>query len=53
VCVDDVDDPGLRQLVSQAAVERSCSYCDRTADSPIAARLDVLIERIAEGLNDE
>lgn len=53
VCPDHVEDYALEQLIRETATSTACSYCSREARKPIAAELDVLIERIAIGLKHE
>lgn len=53
VCAAHVEDSALEQLIADNATSASCSYCNRKADKPFAAELDLLIERIAVGLKLE
>jgi hypothetical protein len=53
VCDIHVEDEALVRLIGATAESTTCSYCDRTGTEPFAAPLDVVIERIAEGLMEE
>lgn len=53
VCIDHVEVDELRALILDEATSTTCSYCDRVGDQPIAADVDVLIQRIAEALPAE
>lgn len=50
VCADMFDDPALAAVVQDNLSARHCSYCGKTAKQPIAAPLDVVMERIWEGI---
>src|SRR4051794_37787902 len=51
VCAKCFDDDALKQLIVGHAEEYTCSYCGRRSRKrPIAAPLDILVERINEGL---
>lgn len=51
VCDNCVEDEFLKQLIRDAASEPSCDYCGRSADEPIAAPVEVLMEPIAFAVN--
>lgn len=53
VCPDHVEDYALEQLIRENATSTTCSYCSREAREPIAAEVDLVIERIATGLTHE
>lgn len=44
------DDPALRAVVLDNLEERRCSYSGKVGRAPIAASLDVVVERIADGI---
>jgi hypothetical protein len=46
VCPDCVKDPYLKQLLASSAIHNTCDYCGRTAESPIAADTEVLVEAV-------
>ncbi|WP_158884479.1 RES domain-containing protein [Rhodanobacter sp. L36] len=46
VCPRCVDDDYLRKLVRDDLTARACDYCGRRSRSPIAARVNVLLEAI-------
>jgi hypothetical protein len=53
VCDLHVEDDALARLIADRAERTTCSYCDRVEDEAFAAPIDDLIERIAEGLQEE
>jgi hypothetical protein len=53
VCSGHVEDYALEELIAENATSTICSYCNRQADEPFAAELDLVIERIATGLKHE
>jgi len=50
VCPDCVADGFLKTLLSQNLVSRTCNYCGRHADTPIAAPVSVLLDSLAGAL---
>ncbi len=50
VCAECFTDPGIKAFVMAHASNTACSYCDRTADSAIAAPIDDVLECIVAGL---
>jgi hypothetical protein len=53
VCGECFDDSALAGFISENAEATQCDYCGRTADTPIAAPTDAVMETIVEGLNSE
>lgn len=53
VCDAHVEDDALAQLIEETAESVTCSYCSRVEDAPFAAPIDQIIQRIAEGLQEE
>ncbi len=51
VCADCVEDPFLKDLISNSVVEPTCDYCDKTSDDPIAAPVDAIMPSIAYALH--
>ncbi len=50
VCNECVEVPELQAALDEAAEAEVCDFCGRSADHPIAAPFDLLIELIAEAL---
>jgi hypothetical protein len=53
VCPDCFDDYAIKEFVVVNAVANQCSYCEQTADAPIAAEMDEVISFISEGIHRE
>jgi hypothetical protein len=47
VCAKCFDDEGLKQFIESRAKSEECDFCGATANEPIAAPLDEVIEHIA------
>lgn len=52
-CADHVEDEALETLIAAEAISTTCSYCEHEAAGPIAAPVDVIVERFAESLPQE
>jgi len=52
-CPDCFDDYAIKQFVTANAVANECSYCENTADKPIAAEMDEVISFISAGIHRE
>jgi len=53
VCDAHVEDDGLDRLMAEMAESLTCSYCSRVESEPFGAPIDEIIQRIAEGLQEE
>jgi hypothetical protein len=53
ICADCLTSPALKSVAEDHLTEGSCDYCERTADMPIAASTDVLMEHIDDSLKTE
>jgi hypothetical protein len=50
VCARCFEDDALKELITDSATEMECSYCGRKSrKKPIAAPLDLVVERIRDG----
>lgn len=53
VCADCLEDYAIREFIKENAVEKECSYCRRKSKSPIAAKLEIVVDFICQGINTE
>lgn len=52
VCQTCLEYPGLDTFIQRNSESTSCSYCGSSSDSPIAAPLVAVIERIIDGISE-
>jgi hypothetical protein len=50
VCTECIVDDVLTQLVNENLVSHSCSYCERSSESFVAAPFEIVMERIYESI---
>jgi RES domain-containing protein len=50
VCAQCFTDEAIRQFIEGQATATTCDYCGRSADQPIAAEMDDVLEVIANGI---
>lgn len=48
ICTDCVTNPALKEIVEENLEVEKCDHCGRTADEPIAADTDHVMEQIGE-----
>jgi hypothetical protein len=53
VCADCFTDEAIKEFVTGKVVENECDYCGRSADDPMAAPLDEVLDLMAEALSIE
>ncbi len=53
ICTDCVTNPALKEIVEKNLEANECDYCGRTADEPIAADTDHVMEQIGESFASE
>jgi hypothetical protein len=53
VCADCFEDYAIREFIKENAVEKECSYCRRKSKAPIAAKLEIVVDFICQGINTE
>lgn len=53
VCTECVEDDALAAFIADRAEAESCDFCKRTADAPIAAHTDTVLDHIGESLQKE
>lgn len=53
VCADCFDDYAIKEFIKGNAVEEICSYCANESDKPIAAKLEIVVDFICQGINTE
>jgi hypothetical protein len=53
VCDECLADDALRRYIQENATEKTCSFCERSAEEPIAADADSVVDMIMAGVQSE